>query len=233
MSIFYQERISDSPYIETIMYGQTVGDGSAIRPAESGWHMVFVRQIGYWRSLMVGPWTSAGTTLWEKGGEILWIKLKLGVFMPHLPTRDFMDSEIYLPGASSNSFWLNGSAWQYPNHENAETFIERLVREGVLERDLVVSAALQGQTPEISLRTVRHRFLRATGLTQSYIYQLERAKRAAALLRQGVSILDTVDEAGYFDQPHLTRALKHFLGHTPKQWLKPSPTEVIRLDVPE
>jgi AraC-like DNA-binding protein len=219
MSIFYQERNSESPYIETIMYGQTVSDGSAIRPAESGWHMVFVRNAGGLQSLIVGPWTAAGSTYWEKGSEILWVKFKLGVFMPHLSFKNFMDTEVHLPDASSKSFWLSSCSWQHPDYENVETFVARLVREGVLERDLIVSAALQGQMPEISSRTVRYRFLRATGLTQSYILQFERAKRAAALLHQGASILDTVDEAGYFDQPHLTKALKHFFGHTPKQWI--------------
>jgi AraC-like DNA-binding protein len=34
---------------------------------------------------------------------------------------------------------------------------------------------------------------------------------------QGVSILDAVHQAGYFDQPHLTRSLKHFIGLTPAQ----------------
>jgi len=87
----------------------------------------------------------------------------------------------------------------------------------VLVRDPVVNAALQGQLQDTPSRTVRHRFLRATGLTQSHIHQFERAKRAAALLEQGVSILDTVHEAGYFDQPHLTRSLKHLIGQTPAQ----------------
>jgi methylphosphotriester-DNA--protein-cysteine methyltransferase len=36
-------------------------------------------------------------------------------------------------------------------------------------------------------------------------------------LEQGMPIRDTVFEAGYFDQPHLTRALKHFIGQTPAQ----------------
>lgn len=233
MSILYQERTADSPYIDTIMHGVTVHDGSVIRPAESGWHMVFVRGTGGAQCLVVGPWTSAGTTRWEAGSEILWIKFKLGVFMPHLPTRNFMDSEISLPDATSKSFWLNGCAWQYPDYQNAETFIEKLVQEGSLEHDHIVSAALKGQMTEISLRTVRHHFLRATGMTQSYIHQFERAKRAAALLQRGLSILDTVDEAGYFDQPHLTRALKHFIGHTPKQWLDYSPAENIRLNAAE
>jgi methylphosphotriester-DNA--protein-cysteine methyltransferase len=40
------------------------------------------------------------------------------------------------------------------------------------------------------------------------------------LLQQGVSILDTVDQAGYFDQPHLTRALKHLMGQTPAQIIR-------------
>ncbi len=30
-------------------------------------------------------------------------------------------------------------------------------------------------------------------------------------------ILDAVDQAGYFDQPHMTRSLKHYIGLTPGQ----------------
>ena len=123
------------------------------------------------------------------------------------------------------SFWLKGSAWQFPDYDNVEPFIDRLVREDVLVRDPVVNAALQDQLPEMPSRTVRHRFLRATGLTQSHIRQVERAQRAAALLRQGQPILDTVYEVGYFDQPHLTRALKQWIGHTPAQ--------IIRMSKPE
>jgi methylphosphotriester-DNA--protein-cysteine methyltransferase len=47
------------------------------------------------------------------------------------------------------------------------------------------------------------------------VRQIERARYATTLLRQGLSILDVVYEAGYYDQPHLTRALKHFIGLTP------------------
>jgi hypothetical protein len=42
-------------------------------------------------------------------------------------------------------------------------------------------------------------------------------KCGAALLRHGVSILDTTYELGYLDQPHLTRSLKPWIGHTPAQ----------------
>lgn len=140
--------------------------------------------------------------------------------MPHLPARNFLDLETTLPEAASKSFWLKGSAWQFPDYNNTETFINRLVRNEILVGDPVVKAALQGDSQEIPSRTVRHRFSQVTGLTQSHIRQIERARRAAALLGEGKSILDTVVEAGYFDQPHLTRALKQWVGHTPSRLIQ-------------
>jgi AraC-like DNA-binding protein len=222
MSLIFEERSSDSPYVERVTRGMTVSSGSSIRPAEVNWHMVFVKENGRAHPLFVGPLTTSGVASWGEGAEILWIKFKLGSFMPHLPTRDFLDGETALPGAASQSFWLKGSAWQFPDYENTDTFVEKLVRDGLLLSDPLVKAALQDELPETSLRTVRHRFLRATGLTQNHIRQFERAQRAAALLRKGISVLDTVYEAGYFDQPHLTKALKQFIGYTPARIVRMS-----------
>jgi AraC-like DNA-binding protein len=220
MSLIVEARASDSPYIEAVMRGWTMAEGSSIRPAEANWHMVFVKHPGGARALVVGPWTTSGTAAWGKGAEILWVKFKLGAFLPHLPTRKYVNGEISLPDASSSRrFWLRSAAHEVPDFENVETFIDRLAHNEELIRDPVVHAALEDQLPEMSARTVRHRFLQSTGLTQSYIRQFERAKHAAALLRQGVPILDTVFQAGYFDQPHLTRALKQFIGYTPAQLL--------------
>src|SRR5687767_15202981 len=97
MSLLFEERSSDSPYIETITQGRTVSEGSTIRPAEINWHMVFVREHGRAHPIVVGPLTASGVTSWGEGGEILWIKFKLGVFMPHLPTREYLDTEKTLP----------------------------------------------------------------------------------------------------------------------------------------
>ena len=204
------------------MHGRTLGDDTPVRPAECHWHMVFVRKDGEARLVFVGPWTTAGIARYAEGAEILWVKFKLGTFMPHLPVAKFLDKETVLPEASRRSFWLKGSAWPFPDHENAETFVERLVRNEVLVRDPLVEAVLRGQPQGLSARTVRHRFLRVTGLTQSRIRQVERAQRAAALLRQGESVSDTVHEVGYFDQPHMTRSLKQWVGHTPAQIVRSS-----------
>ena len=222
MSIIYEERYSDSPYVETVTRGRTASDGSVIRPAESHWHMVSVRQDGNARLLVVGPWTTAGVVSWTEGAEIVWIKFKLGTFMPHLPAKDFLNTETILPRAAGRSFWLSGSAWRFPEHDDIETFVDRLVRNGLLVRDPLVNAVLRGQPQELAPRTLRYRFSRATGQAQSHVRQVERAKRAAALLRQGKPISDAVHQAGYFDQPHLTRSLKQWIGHTPAQLVRSS-----------
>ncbi len=146
---------------------------------------------------------------------------KLGTFMPHLPPGMLRDrQDAVLPEATSKTFWLHGSAWQFPDYENADTFIDRLVREGLLVHEPVVAAVLRGELPELSLRSVQRRFARATGVTHGAVCQIERAQRAVALLEQGVSILDTVELAGYTDQAHLTRSLKHFTGRTPAQIIR-------------
>jgi methylphosphotriester-DNA--protein-cysteine methyltransferase len=130
---------------------------------------------------------------------------------------NLVDNVMFLPEAGSKTFWLNGSAWEFPTFENVETFVNRLVREEILVRDPVVGAVLCDQPPALSFSTIRRRFLQVTGLTPGKVRQIERARKAATLLAQGASILDTVDKAGYFDQPHLTRSLKHFMGQTPAQ----------------
>jgi AraC-like DNA-binding protein len=222
MGFVVEARPSDSLYVETVMHGHTVSSGTVIRPAECHWHLVLVKHRGETQMLAVGPLTSAGALPYSEGVELLWIKLKLGAFMPHLPTAKLRDAEIELPRAAGQSFWLQGSAWRYPSYENADTFVSRLVREAVLTWDPLVSAALQHQRLELSPRTVRHRFQRATGLSRNQIEQVERAQRAELLLRQGASILDTVEAVGYADQPHLTRSLKRWIGHTPAHLLRSS-----------
>ena len=138
------------------MHGRTLSDDSPTRPAESHWHLVFVKKDDEVWVVFVGPWTTAGVAHYAEGAEILWIKFKLGAFMPHLPAGRFLDTETVLPGASSRSFWLKGSVWEFPDHENAETFVDRLVRNGVLVRDPLVDTVLRGRSQSLSPRAVRH-----------------------------------------------------------------------------
>ena len=92
-------------------------------------------------------------------------------------------------------------------------------------RDPIVDAALCQQPQAVSPRWVQHRFVRATGLSQGAIRQIERARYATTLLQQGVPIIETAGRAGYADQAHLTRSLKRFIGQTPARLLRPQHPE--------
>ncbi|MCA9896340.1 MAG: helix-turn-helix transcriptional regulator, partial [Anaerolineae bacterium] len=122
-----------------------------------------------------------------------------------------------LPSAGSKTFWLDSSAWEYPTFENVDTFVDRLMRKELLVFDPLINMVLQEQPVDMSQRTLQRRFLRATGLTYNTMFQIQRARYATNLLKHGLSILDTVSQVGYADQPHLTRMLKRYMGQTPAQ----------------
>lgn len=217
MSAFFEGRLSDSPYIDMIWRGRVLNDYFPVCPADVRWNLLFTRQNGKVKVSAEGATTQFVTKTQFEGAEFLVIKFNLGVFMPYLPAGKLLNGETFLPEAAGKAFWLNSSTWQFPDFENVETFVDKLVRENVLIVDPVVKAAMQDQPQDLSPRTVRRRFLYTTGLTPKVIQQIERAKQAAALLEQGTPILDVVYETGYADQPHLTRSLRRFIGQTPAQ----------------
>jgi AraC-like DNA-binding protein len=146
------------------------------------------------------------------------IHFKVGTFMPQFPNIALRDrNDATLPDVSGRSFWLSGAAWEYPSFENAELFVERLRKKGLIASDPLVQSAFERSTGSRSLRTEQRHFLGASGITQTTGRQIERARRAAFFLRTGASVLQVVHDMGYFDQAHLTRSLQHFIGRTPAQ----------------
>jgi AraC-like DNA-binding protein len=223
MIIFDEDRVSDSPFVERIWHCHSEGAAPFLSIAASNCELVVSRLQGEVTVTLRGPETRA-TPRGDCPGDGEWfgIILTLGTFLPQFPASALVDAEVNLPLVSRSSFWLTGSTWQLPDYDNADTFAARLVREGLLVRDQLVDAAIQGQLSDSQTRTIQRRFKHSTGLTQNMARQIERARYATYLLQQGVSILDTVEQAGYFDQPHLTRSLRHFVGQTPAQILQQS-----------
>jgi AraC-like DNA-binding protein len=212
-----ETRTADSPCVDQIWRAEGETAGSFYSIASSYWEVVVTNHDGRRTFTVRGPETKATPLDCPAEGEWIGIRFRLGTYMPHLPVSALVDRAVHLPGAGSRSFYFQGSAWQFPDFENADTFVDRLVRDGLLVREPVVDAALRGRLEDISARSVQRRFVHTTGLTQRTIRQIERARRAMALLQGGVSILDVVHEAGYSDQPHLNRSLKRLLGQTPAQ----------------
>ena len=226
----FEERLSDSPFVKRIWRAQSERTGGFLSVAASQWEMVVSMYRGEITMTVRGPETKPtpmNVTL--VGAEFFGIIFKHGTVLPYLPADALVDGDVDLPDASSKSFWLNGSAWQFPNYENADTFVDRLVRDDLLVCDPIVESVLRGEPQELSPRSIQRRVLQATGLTQSSIRQIERARYATTLLQEGVSIFDTVDLAGYADQSHLTRALKYLIGKTPAQIIRKSEPEQMSL----
>ena len=212
-----EERRSDSPLVERIWSTRSEHAGSFRSISTVLWSMVVAKRGRRVTISFHGPETGATCKDFPDDAEWFGIAFKLGTFVPHILPGSFIDGHIVLPSISGRSFSLCHSTWQFPNFENADTFVDRLVRAGILVHEPLTNAVHQGQSQPLSLRTVQYRFVRSTGLSQRTIRQIERARHATVLLKQGMSISDTVYELGYSDQPHLTRSLKHYIGHTPAE----------------
>jgi AraC-like DNA-binding protein len=215
-----ENRPSDSPFVEAIYHTRSLGGGSFISTAASQWEMVVTKQKGKSAISLRGPETKASPAPIPEDAEFLGIIFKHGTFMPHLPATKLVDEEIHLPETLKNSFQLFYDTWEFPDFENVESFVDRLIRKDLLTHDQVVDDVLRGKTQDLSLRSIQRRFLHVTGLTYKAIQQIERARQALTLLQSGVPITETTYQTGYFDQSHLTRSVKRLLGQTPAQIAK-------------
>jgi AraC-like DNA-binding protein len=216
MFIVFEDRPSDSPFVERVWTAYSERAGEFLSVASPHCEMVVTRLRGQTFITVRGPETRATSALCPPEGEWVAIRFKLGTFLPQFPPVMLSDRrDVTLPGALTRSFWLNGSAWEFPDFDNADTFVTRLARKGVLARDASVEASLRREPPQVSLRSVQRRMLRATGITHAALRSVERARDATHLLREGLPILDVVERCGYFDQPHLSRSVSRLIGQTP------------------
>ena len=216
MILGFEDRPSDSPLIERVWRSRSDQGGPFVSIAESRFEMCVTRRQGETCITLRGPETKASLAQCPPDGEWLGIRFTVGTFMPGLTPGEVRDRrDAMLPGASSRAFWLQGSAWEYPDFDNADTFVARLVRRGLVVRDPIVDDVIRRQVRPHALRSAQRHFRRATGLSHREVAQIERARHAVALLRQGLPILDVVHAAGYYDQADLTRALRLRAGQTP------------------
>jgi len=215
MGFSIDERASETPLVQTIWRTHSEQAGTFTSVAVSRWEIVVTQMHGETTIGVRGPETRATRAAIPERAEFFGISFEHGTFLPELPPEALLNGGVELPRSDANAFWLAGRSWQIPTFDNADSFVRQLVRAGVLVCDPEVKKAVEGSSAALSSRSLRRRCLKATGLTPGVVRQIERARHALALLQQGESILDTVELAGYFDQPHLTRSLQRFVGHTP------------------
>lgn len=189
--------------------------------ATSNWELVFWEEAGVVHAAARGPETAASTAELSGDSASFGITFAHGASMPHLPVSGIVDGGVESVHATERSFVLAGEEWRLPSFDNAEQFVDELVRAGVLVRDPLVDEVVWGGGARVGSRSVQRRVAGATGLTQGAIRQIDRAREAAILIAAGVPALDVVHRLGYFDQPHLARALQRFIGRTATQLQNP------------
>lgn len=220
MVLTFEDRASSSPYVERIWRCYSIAGGSFHSMAEGNLELVVTRLPAVTQVTLRGPVTKASTIACPPNGQWFAIRFRVGTYFPQLPTALLLDhNDLNLP-TGDGRFWFEGAAWDIPDYDNAEVFVAKLARHGVIAIEPAVGAAIQGDPQFFSRRSVQRHFLRATGITHTQFRQIERARYAAQLLQSGSCILDVVHAAGYFDQPHLSRSLKRLIGQTPKKILR-------------
>lgn len=224
MFLQFEDRKSTSPFVERIWRCSSGAGGTFLSMAEGSIELVVTRLPGFLAVTLRGP-VSRGTPVeCPPDGEWLAIRFRLGTYLPRIPTAALIDhQDMQLPVLTNGGFWFGGLTWEIPDYETAETFVARLARAGVIARSHAADAAVEGDVDWMSRRSVQRHFRRVTGMTFSTHQQIQRARHAASLLVGGSSILDATFAAGYFDQAHLTRSVKHLIGMTPARLLRERP----------
>jgi hypothetical protein len=218
----FELQSSRSPMIEQTWQTCSEPAESFISVAASHWEMVVTRQGDAARLTVRGPETRATTMAIPDGAEFFGIQFRLGAFLPSLPPGRLVDRALTLPALSSTTCSFHGAAWELPGPDTVDRFVDRLAATGLLVRDPVVVAALDGDGQGLSTRSFERRVARATGLTRGLIRRIGQAEQAVELLTRGAAAVDVAHRAGYADQPHLVRSLKRFVGQTPAQIAAPA-----------
>lgn len=229
MGLAMEGRASDSPFVERVWRSRSERVDRMVSVASPHWELVAWEAAGRVNVGLQGPESRGSEAPVPEDATFLGITFALGTWMPHLAVSRLLDRSAPLPDATRRSFWLKGSAWRLPTYDNAEAFVRRLVREDVLVSDPVVTSVLAGGAPGVSERTAQRRFVAATGLSRGAIRGIERARRAALLIQDGVPAGDVVHRLGYFDQPHLARSLSRFVGRTATQLSARTPEDAMSL----
>ncbi|MFF5264500.1 helix-turn-helix domain-containing protein [Actinomadura viridis] len=217
MKLRFETRRSDSPWVDTVWTCTNEQVTVMTSVAGACWGLVFWEQDGRTYAGITGPETRTGTGPVPEGATFMGIDFAVGTSLRAVPTSALVNGGIELPDTTRRTFRLDGGRWETPGPDDAESLVQRLVRTGIVVRDPLVAESLRGHRPAVSGRTLERRFRAATGLTRGGVRQIERARRAAELLATGESAADVVTKLDFFDQSHLARALRSYVGRTARQ----------------
>ncbi|WP_062439942.1 helix-turn-helix domain-containing protein [Herbidospora daliensis] len=217
MTLRFETRASDSAWVDSVWTCTSERVTEMTSVATACWGLVFHEREGVAYASVTGPESTTGTAPVPEGAAFVGIEFAVGTSLRAVPTAELVGGGLELPDTTHRTFRLDGLRWETPGPDDAEALVERLVRAGAVVRDPLVAEVRRGALPDVSGRTVERRFRAATGFTQGAVRQIERVRTASMLLAAGTPVADVVAEFDYFDEPHLARALRRYVGRTAGQ----------------
>lgn len=111
-----EERASDSPFVERIWRSHSEGVNPFLSIAVNHCELVVSRLQGKVTMALRGPETKA-TPIGNAPAEGEWvgILLKLGTFLPHLPTSRLVDGSVDLPTSLSRGWCVRDCSFVTPS----------------------------------------------------------------------------------------------------------------------
>jgi hypothetical protein len=217
MTFEYEEKASQSRFVDVIWRTHDTSDGTYLAAADACWDMVFIRSVHGNRALLSGPSSTITPVPYRAGNRNVGIRFHRGTYLTHVPASAMVDTTESLPMPGDETFLLAGLEFPLPTYDTVDEFVADLERLDLLNDDPVAMAALRGDEPGTSTRSVQRHVATSTGLSATRIRQIVRARQAAERLMLGDPILDVAHDLGYADQAHLTRDVKRLTGYTPGQ----------------
>ncbi|MES1149307.1 MAG: hypothetical protein ABUL53_08995, partial [Bradyrhizobium guangdongense] len=111
--IRFEDRESDSPYVERVWRSWSRNGGSFLSMAEGNIELVVTRLPGFLAVTLRGPVTQGTLVECPANGEWVAIRFRLGTYLPQIPTAALMDHQsIHLPVVPNGRFLLANMSWE-------------------------------------------------------------------------------------------------------------------------
>lgn len=212
-----EARLVATPHVQSIGLMRFDATGETLMQPDGCWDIVIFKHDDEVEVLRTGLTTRSVVHRHAAGDEILVISFKPSSFMPSMPGEMMRDEGVVLEKFGKRKFRIGGDWREIPTFDNADVFVERLVRDGIVDSNAVVASIVDGQPKAMSERTMQRHFLRTTGLTHKHFTLVQRARKAVALLQRGQPAADVAFALGYADQAHMINSLRQIMGQTPRQ----------------
>ncbi|GAA3924847.1 helix-turn-helix domain-containing protein [Actinoplanes auranticolor] len=215
----WEQRASTVPEIRTVWRAFVDEAADYVDEASEHWGLSFIRRPdGSLAAELAGP-RVRGLPIRSRTGESYWgVELAAHVVIPGIDKALLRGAIAELPVVDGRVA-IQGRWYPVPTWEELESFVLRLVADGVMVVDADIRRALSGDDRGLSRRSWQRRFRSVTGLRRKEIERLDRSRRAYRLLSEGVPPSEVAVAAGYADQAHLTRELRCIRGETPARIL--------------